>query len=86
MHRKVFEGETSGSGVPFGKTHDLSLLLNLVLPVEPNWDILRADLQALTAFAVAYRYPSDFADESEAQEAMTKCRNIRQIIRTSLNI
>lgn len=83
---KYLKAKLHEVGVQSGKTHDLSLLLDLVLPVEPSWSSLRPDLQALTVFAVAYRYPGDSADENEAHEAMTKCRNIRQIIRTSLNI
>jgi hypothetical protein len=46
----------------FGKTHDLATLLDLLLPVEAAWETLRSDLQTLTVFAVAYRYPGDSAD------------------------
>lgn len=83
---KYLKARLQEAGIPFGKTHDLSLLLDMVLPVEPNWDTLRPDLQALNAFAVAYRYPGDSAGISEAQEAMLKCRNVRLIIRQSLHL
>jgi len=47
---------------------------------------LRTDLQALTVFAVAYRYPGDSADKNDAEEAVSKCRNIREIVRRALSL
>lgn len=83
---KYLKARLQEAGIQFGRTHDLSMLLDSVLLVESNWDTMRADLQALTAFAVAYRYPGDSADENEAREDVIKCRSIRQIIRTALNL
>jgi HEPN domain-containing protein len=74
------------SKTPFGKTHDLSVLLDLVLAVEPSWDALRPDLRALTVFAVEYRYPGDSADKEIAREAVARCRKVRRIIRHSLGL
>jgi HEPN domain-containing protein len=34
-------------GIRFRKTHDLEELLNLVLPVEPMWNVLLTDLKFL---------------------------------------
>ncbi len=83
---KYLKARLQEANIPFGKTHDLLLLLDMILPVEPDWDTMRADLQALYAFAVAFRYPGDSAGITEAQEAMLKCRNIRLIIRQSLSL
>lgn len=83
---KYWKARLQESGIQFGKTHDLSTLLDLVLPVETTWNILREDLRALSAFAVAYRYPGDSADESEAQEAFERCEKVRQIVRGSLGL
>ena len=83
---KYLKARLQEAGIPFGKTHDLSLLLDKALLVEQTWDTLRADLQALTAFAVAYRYPGDSADEQDAREAMEKCRSFRMLIRQSLGL
>ena len=70
----------------FSRTHDLAVLLDLALPVEPSWDALRPDLQALSVFAVTYRYPGESADESDASEAVEKCRNFRRVARHSLGL
>lgn len=72
--------------IPFGKTHDLSALLDLVLAIEPSWDVLREDLRALTVFAVGYRYPGDAADKDIAHEAVSRCRKVRRTIRHSLSL
>ncbi len=83
---KYLKARLQESGVPFGKTHDLSTLLDLILPTETTWDTLRADLQALTVFAVTYRYPGDSADETDAREAVERCEKVRGIMRSSLGL
>lgn len=83
---KYLKARLQEADIAFGKTHDLSMLLNLALLVEPSWNSLRADLQALTVFAVTYRYPGDTADESDAGDAVTRCRNVRSVVRQSLGL
>ena len=72
--------------IPFRKTHDLSDLLNSALAVDSSWESLRADLNSLSAFAVEYRYPGESADIDEAREALERCRKVRQLMRTSLDL
>ncbi len=83
---KYLKAKLQESNVQFGKTHDLSTLLDLILAIETAWDSLRADLQALTAFAVAYRYPGDEADKNDARDAVTRCEKVREIVRASLGL
>ena len=83
---KYLKARLQEADIFFGKTHDLSALLDLLLPVEPHWDALRADLQALTVFAVAYRYPGDSADKNDAEDALDKCRKLREIARRALGL
>ena len=83
---KYLKARLQESGIPFGKTHFLTLLLDLALPIEPAWDALRADLQALSVFAVAYRYPGESADEKDARDAFDHCKNVRQFVRQSLQL
>ena len=83
---KYLKARLQESGIPFGKTHDLSTLLDLILPAENTWDALRADLHALTVFAVTYRYPGDSADETDAREALNRCEKVREILRASLGL
>ena len=83
---KYLKARLQEADVYFGKTHDLSALLDLLLTIEPTWNALRSDLQTLTAFAVSYRYPGDSADETEAREAVAKCKNVRDVVRKSLGL
>ena len=83
---KYLKARLQESGVQFGKTHDLPTLLNLALSVERTWDALLTDMQTLSTYAVAYRYPGDSADKEDAEEALEKCRNFREIARKSLGL
>jgi len=74
------------AGTAFPKTHDLSLLLTLVQPIEPGWGILQPELDTLNKYAIAYRYPGQSATKADAKEAVDACRTIRQTIRTSLGL
>ena len=68
------------------KIHDLSSLLDLVLPVEPDWENLRSDLNLLNSFAVNFRYPGEFADKADAEVAIATCRTVRLLGRESLGL
>jgi HEPN domain-containing protein len=83
---KYLKARLQEADIYFGKTHDLSALLDILLAIEPAWDSLRPDLQTLTQFAVSYRYPGDSADETEAREAVAKCKNVRAIVRKALGM
>ena len=47
---------------------------------------MTADLNALSAFAVEYRYPGESADLDEARETLEKCEKVRQIIRRAMHL
>lgn len=74
------------NGISIKKTHDLADLLSSALIIEPTWSSMTTDLNALSAFAVEYRYPGDAADLVEAREAFEKCENVRRTIRVALNL
>jgi HEPN domain-containing protein len=83
---KYLKARLQEAAIPFGRTHDLSALLNLLLPVEPSWESLRSHLRALTTFAVGVRYPGESADKAMAREALVLCRDVRRHIRLSLGL
>jgi HEPN domain-containing protein len=70
----------------FPKTHDLSAILNLVLPLEPSWESLREDLERLTDLGVEVRYPGTTADLEDANEAIRTAQHVRRIVRTALKV
>jgi HEPN domain-containing protein len=83
---KYLKARLQEAGIPFGKTHDLSMLLSMLLPAEPTWTAMLPDLQTLATYAVAYRCPGDSADEIDATDVMNKCRTFWQAARRSLGL
>ncbi|MFN0087797.1 MAG: HEPN domain-containing protein [Blastocatellia bacterium] len=81
---KYIKARLIESDVFFTKTHDLITLLNLVLPVEPTWTLYQLELDALNKYAVECRYPGFSATRSNAKDAVSICRKIRQAARVSL--
>ena len=76
--------EEAGRVIP--KTHNLYALLGLVLPLEPTWNVLRADLNVLNTFAVAYRYPGISASRVDAKDAIARCRKVRRVVRQAFDL
>lgn len=72
--------------IPFGKTHDLAVVLSLALPVESTWDSMRNELDALTDRAVEVRYPGISADVEDAKEAIETARKIRELVRNTFEL
>jgi HEPN domain-containing protein len=68
------------------KTHDLIVLLQLLLPVEPLWASFAPALRRLNDYAVKFRYPGHVATRSDAREALRVCRSIRSDVRLSLGL
>lgn len=83
---KYLKARLCESGVPFTKTHDLVILLELALPVEPGWQTYREDMAFLSSFAMAFRYPGDSADEGCAADALRLCRRLREAARHAMGL
>ena len=67
--------------IAFTKTHDLNRLLDLLLPTQPEWEFLYPALNALTVYAVEFRYPGLSADQAMATQAFQECEAVRETIR-----
>jgi HEPN domain-containing protein len=76
--------EEAGLAVP--KTHNLYALLTLILPIEPSWNALATDLNILSTFAVAYRYPGISATRVDARDAIKRCRNVPSVVRQAFGL
>jgi len=70
----------------FPKTHDLTAILNLILPLEPNWASLHADLDALTSLGIEVRYPGMKADLEDAKQAIRTARTVSHLVQLALGI
>ena len=83
---KYLKAHLQEAGIVFKKIHDLEVLLNAVLTVEPSWTNLRNSSLILTDFAVDYRYPGRKSSKNEAKEAVKHCSLIRKVVRQSFNL
>lgn len=65
-------------------THNLIHLAELIgsEPLQPRIE----DLKLLSLYAVGIRYPLEFADRAESEEAVAACIRIRKILLTDLGI
>ncbi len=71
---------------PFGKTHNLPTLLDLLGQKDPSWEPLRHGLERLTLYAVHTRYPGEFTTRETAREALRLCRELRDRARSDLGL
>ena len=76
--------QEAGRSVP--RTHDLLLLLTLLLPIHPTLRSLRRGLDFLTQFAVENRYPGKDATKRQAQAALRWVDRVRKACRTLLGL
>ena len=72
--------------IEFGRTHNLSALLDKANPIYPFLETMRPSLHMLNAFAIDFRYPGESADKVLAGKAYLLCRDVRHTIRALLNL
>lgn len=83
---KYLKARLAEAGRSFPKIHDLSVLLDMILPELPLWKDMRLDVDLLSDYAVDFRYPGESATRHQAREAFSACRRIRQRVRRSLRL
>jgi HEPN domain-containing protein len=84
MCGKYLKARLQEEGIIFRKTHDLGTLLDLLLPIEPGWNVFRNSLNLLTDSAVEVRYSGVSVDKTVAREMLMAWREVHQIVRLSL--
>jgi HEPN domain-containing protein len=67
--------------LPFRPIHDLEVLLSLIIPVSPDFELIRDLLLLLNDYAVDFRYPGEIATKEEARAAVKAMRAVRAFIR-----
>ena len=74
------------ANISFSKTHDLQELLDLIVPTVSIWQTWKPDFKIISTYAVDSRYPGDSATAENTQHAMGICDEVRQAIRTQLEL
>lgn len=83
---KYLKARLVEAGIEFTKTHDLSAILDYVIPIEPDWQHLREDLNSLTDQAVEVRYPGMFADADDAKNALEIAQKVQTVVRIAFGL
>jgi HEPN domain-containing protein len=81
---KYLKGILEARCVSFARTHDLSVLLNSSLGEFPLWETFRPDLELLTQYAIAFRYPGETATKADARHAVAAATKLRKVFRTTV--
>ena len=68
------------------RTHNLAELLDLIVPMLPAWYHWQPDFKIIMAYAVDPRYPGDSRTAEDTHHAMHICGEVRQAVRTQLNL
>ena len=82
---KLLKAFLHENGIPFPKTHDIASLIELALPIRPEWDSLIEVAGELTKYATGPRYPGDPVYPEDADEASQICEGMRKVLLDALN-
>ncbi len=83
---KYLKARMAEAGLEIPRVHDLVLLMQRLLPVEPLWDSFAPVLRDMNHYAVKFRYPGHIATRADARIALKTCRSIRAEFRHSLGL
>ena len=81
---KYLKGLLQVEGIPFAKTHELPVLLDACRDRYPTLELFRTDLELLTQYAVALRYPGETATKRQAKRAVDAATRLRVELRKAL--
>ena len=81
---KYLKAVLQEQAIPFGRTHNLIALLDLLLSHDGDWADARRHLEVLTVYAVSVRYPGESVGRSSAREAVQHATVVRSRARRSL--
>ena len=84
--RSISKPGSRRAALPFPKTHDLDVLLQLVLPVEPLGAAFQSVTRRLKTFGVLTRYPGNDASAAQARRSLADAKAIRKEARAALGL
>ena len=83
---KYIKARMEEAEIRFQTTHDLDVLLQHVLPVEPLWAALSPALLRLNPYAVRFRYPGNEATAKNAKDSLKDAKVVRCEARLALGL
>ncbi len=83
---KYLKAKLVDVGIEFEKTHDLGIILDMLVPLEPSCEELREDMDSLSGLAVEVRYPGYCSEAQDAAEALEIARRVRRVVRQGFGL
>lgn len=83
---KYLKAALTEAGRAFPKIHDLLKLSEGCVDQMPHLRLYEADLDALSRYAIAFRYPGESATKRDVRVALLAMQRIRSIIREHLGL
>jgi HEPN domain-containing protein len=83
---KYLKGLLTEKGLPIQKTHDLTILLQQLIPTDATLRSLQRGLKGVTRYAVEYRYPGMNTNVRQARAAYQRVLVIRREIRRRVGL
>ena len=83
---KYLKARLEEANIAFPKTHQLPVLLHLLLTVEPLWAALFPAAATLSVYAVAFRYPGNEATVQQMKTAAKDAKTLRREVRLALGL
>ena len=74
------------AGQPPPRIHDVDALLEMCAVEDKAFEQLRRPLEGLTEFAVTFRYPGEWSDVDEAEQALDQAEQVRALVREKLDL
>ena len=68
------------------RTHDVDVLVELCTALDPDFARLQPVVEGLTEFAVIFRYPEEWSDESSTADSQDKAERVRDLVREKLGL
>ena len=68
------------------RTHELNVLLHLIVPTHPEWGAWQTDFADFEPHAVDVRYEKYFATAAQVEHAVRVCNEVRAAIRAVLQL
>jgi HEPN domain-containing protein len=74
--------------IPFRFVHDLIYLLELIVPIDPDFETYFDNISELQSYAVEVRYPNEmiFLSNDKVENAMRIAKEIRTLITGKMGI
>lgn len=68
------------------RTHNLTQLLDLILPTISEWEEWKSELSDLSEVAVETRYLADSPSHNDVEQSMQTCEMVRDAVRAELKL